>query len=265
MSLGGCGTFRTLQDVFLAFLITRKGNTSCYGILFQSKAASAPRPRAHGTNQGDKQGRVKERFTQQTDGPFHREMAAEFRLFSKVLLSLKDRVEACRYTYTFIYHLTWTQQWSSVTTSSQSPVSWCSSSWTVGRNCERGQKMQTPHRRRELEPSTFLARGRWRCFLDEFSLFFSCERKPISVKKPIWPHPNKDSHSFIQEISYFMKVGLQALGDAAVNLWKHQLNDILQVLTLSTSVGVQFLGHVLLYLTCLHSDSLCQVHVPARK
>lgn len=73
------------------------------------------------------------------------------------------------------------------------------------------------------------------------------------------------SFFYDEEISYFMKVGLQALGDAAVNLWKHQLNDILQVLTLSTSVGVQFLGHVLLYLRCLHSDSLCQFHVPARK
>lgn len=195
MSLRGCGTFRTLQDVFSAFLITRKGNTSCYGILFQSKAASAPRSQAHGTNQGDKQGRVKERFTQQTDGPFHREMAAEFRLSSKVLLSLKDRVEACRYTYTFIYHLFWTQQWSSVTTSSQSPVSWCSSSWTVGGNCRtwRGQKMQTPHGRGELEPSTFLACGRWRCFLDIFYLFFMRKETHLR-KKSLSDHVQTKTH-----------------------------------------------------------------------
>lgn len=46
-------------SVFLTFLIIGKGNTSCDGVLFKSKAASAPRPRAHGTNKGGNHGRVK--------------------------------------------------------------------------------------------------------------------------------------------------------------------------------------------------------------
>lgn len=64
-------TLGHLQDtcVFSPFLITGEGNTSCYGILFKSEAASAARPRTHEKNEGDKQGGVKGRWNRRADGP----------------------------------------------------------------------------------------------------------------------------------------------------------------------------------------------------
>lgn len=47
-------------------LITKKGKQQLWWDLFKSKAASAPRPQAHGTNVEDKQGRVQEKCTQGT-------------------------------------------------------------------------------------------------------------------------------------------------------------------------------------------------------